>query len=279
MRRSLTKGVQRRVGFAAGLVLWTAVPATGDVPVTLRGSSAAMERQHAVAMELGFRFVRTPAEMGRLVAQGDLVPMEGNDDYGFREGVSSWKLVARPETRTFIERLARDYRAACGEKLIVTSLTRPTTRQPRNAHRLSVHPAGIAVDLRVSGRADCRAWLEGTLLDMEEDGALDVTRERYPPHYHVALFPDAYMALIQPELDAQRALVLAAAEAEAEEKAGAERAAAAGVAAMARSSRPGGGGGMWLLLGVVGLVVPAGLRAMARLNRRSGDPEHEVEGR
>ena len=279
MRRSLTNGARRGVGFAAGLVLCTAVPATADVPVTLRGSSAAMERQHAVAMGLGFRFVRTPAEMGRLEAQGDLVRMEGNEDYGFREGVSSWKLVARPETRTFIERLARDYRAACGEKLIVTSLTRPTTRQPPNAHRLSVHPAGIAVDLRVSGRAACRAWLEGTLLAMEEDGALDVTRERYPPHYHVALFPDAYMALIQPELEAEYDLAVAAAQAQTEEKARAQRAAAARVAAMARSPRREGWGGVSLLLGVVGLVVPAGLSAMVRLRRKSGDPEHHLGGR
>lgn len=191
--------------FAIGMSLGGATPASADVPVTLRGSSAAMERQHTVARELGFAFVRTPAEMARLEAEGELVRLEGNEDYGLREGVAS--LVARPEMRTFIERLARDYRAACGEPLVVTSLTRPTTRQPRNAHRLSVHPAGIAVDLRVSRTADCRAWLEDTLLAMEEEGVLDVTRERSPPHYHVALFPDAYMAHIQPALEAERARV------------------------------------------------------------------------
>ncbi|MBW3555045.1 MAG: hypothetical protein KY466_16175 [Gemmatimonadetes bacterium] len=276
MRRRLLNGALGRAALAAGLVLWTAAPASAGVPVTLRGSSAAMERQHAVAIELGFRFVRTRAEMARLEAEGDLVRMEGNDEYGFREGVSS--LVARPETRTFVERLARDYQAACGEKLVVTSLTRPTTRQPRNAHRLSVHPAGIAVDLRVSSRADCRNWLEGTLLAMEEDGALDVTRERYPPHYHVALFPEAYMALIQPELEAERALAVAVAEAEAEANAAAERAAAARAAAMTRSAAAGGSAGAWLLLGVVGVVVPAGLGAVATLRRRSADPDRAAGG-
>ena len=30
------------------------------------------------------------------------------------------------------------------------------------------------------------------------NGLLDVTRERHPPHYHIALFPDRYYAYIQP---------------------------------------------------------------------------------
>lgn len=226
MRRSMTAGGGPRaavlvaVALGAGLGAAAAVtPLRADVPVTLRGSMSAMTRQHSVALGLGYPFVRTPGEMAALEEQGELVRLEGNEDYGFREGVRS--MVARPEMRTFIERLGRDYRAACDERLIVTSLTRPTTRQPRNAHRLSVHPAGIAVDLRVSKRAQCRAWLEDTLLAMEELELLDITRERSPPHYHVALFPDAYMEHVAPAIAAEEA-----AEAEARARAAALAAAA-----------------------------------------------------
>jgi len=187
---------------ALAICLFAAAPVRADVPVSLRGSPDAMARQHGVAQQAGYPFVRTPAEMADLEARGELTRLFGNHDYGFREGVRS--MVARPEMRVFIERLARDYRAACGEKLIVTSLTRPLNRQPRNAHRLSVHPAGIAVDLRVSRSADCRGWLEDTLLTMEEQGLLDGIRERSPPHYHVALFPDSYMDHIGPIVDAER---------------------------------------------------------------------------
>lgn len=190
----------------AALAPTTSAAAT-EVPVTLRGSMAAMRRQHAVALEQGFRFVRTPAELSRLVAAGELVRLQGNEDYGFRQGVGS--MVARPEMGVFLERLGAEYRAACGEKLVVTSLTRPTTRQPRNAHRLSVHPAGIAVDLRVSRVAQCRRWLEDRLLALEELHVLDVTRERYPPHYHVALFPEPYIAFVGPEIRAEREAELA----------------------------------------------------------------------
>jgi hypothetical protein len=180
-----------------------AVPASAaDLPVSLRGSNQAMVRQHAVAVQADYPFARTPSHMAVLEAKGELVRLYGNDDYGFRAGVES--LLARPETRIFIERLARDYRAACGEQLIVTSLTRPMSAQPRNSHRLSVHPAGIAVDLRVSQNAACRSWLEDTLMTMEGQGLLDGIRERRPPHYHVALFPEAYMAHIAPIVAAER---------------------------------------------------------------------------
>ena len=50
----------------------------------------------------------------------------------------------------------------------------------------------MALDLRRSRRAACRAWLERTLLDLEDEGVLEATRERWPAHYHVALFPAPY---------------------------------------------------------------------------------------
>jgi hypothetical protein len=108
--------------------------------------------------------------------------------------------------KIFLERLGNQYRDSCGEPLVVTSLVRPTSEQPRNSHPLSVHPAGMAADLRISARQNCRAWLESTLLALEARELLDVTRERNPPHYHIALFPDRYLAYIQPMLARDSAL-------------------------------------------------------------------------
>jgi LysM repeat protein len=99
---------------------------------------------------------------------------------------------ARPEVRLFLERLSSQYRSACGEKLVVTSLTRPLSEQPRNASDRSVHPTGMALDLRRSNRSSCRTWLESTLIALEGRGVLEATRERRPPHYHLALYPSAY---------------------------------------------------------------------------------------
>lgn len=177
--------VQRLLSVVLFLMISTVPAAAYDVPVTLRGSPESMLRQSAVAEEAGYALAATSREVRALVEEGVFVPLEGNADYQINRGVSA--PVARPELRLFVERLAAQYRSATGERLVVTSLTRPQSRQPRNAHRLSVHPAGIAVDLRISRRQASRAWLESTLLALEREGVLDVTRERRPPHYHVAL--------------------------------------------------------------------------------------------
>jgi LysM repeat protein len=50
----------------------------------------------------------------------------------------------------------------------------------------------MAADLRVSRKASCRRWLESTLKDLEGERVLDATRERWPSHYHIAVFPEAY---------------------------------------------------------------------------------------
>jgi hypothetical protein len=156
---------------------------------SLRGSPASMTRQHNIALEEDFQFNRTPGSVLKEVEAGTLTHLAGNADY--RTANVSFP-YAVPEVRMLVERVAKEYRAMCGEQLVVTSLTRPQTQQPRNAHALSVHPAGLAVDLRISQRSTCRAWLERTLLVLEEEGVLDVTRERKPPHYHVAVFATQY---------------------------------------------------------------------------------------
>ena len=170
-------------------------PIMARVPVSLSGSPESMARQNAVARGYGLPFVRTPAELRRLASRGELVALDGNRDYEVVEEVSS--RVARPEVKGFLESFAAGYRKGCGERLVVTSLTRPRSRQPPNAHPLSVQPAVIAMDLRVSRKASCRRWLENTLLAMERRELLDVTREQTPPHYHVALFPDAYRVRVE----------------------------------------------------------------------------------
>jgi hypothetical protein len=54
----------------------------------------------------------------------------------------------------------------------------------------------MALDLRRPAAGACRRWLESTLLYLEEKKVLDATLERRPPHYHVAVFPDDYVAYV-----------------------------------------------------------------------------------
>jgi hypothetical protein len=158
---------------------------------SLRGSPASMQEQNRIAREHSLAFYRTPAEIQGAVERGDLVRFEGNANYAVADFVRH--PFAQPELLVFVERLAAQYREACGQKLVVTSLVRASTEQPANAHRLSVHPAGMAVDLRVSDRPACVQWLSDALLGLDQRGVLNATREYRPPHFHVAVYPKQYM--------------------------------------------------------------------------------------
>ncbi len=173
-----------------GLALALAIFANLAQAQSLRGSGASMERQYRLALEEGLTFVRAPRQINALLENGELLRVAENRNMVLHDVSHPY---ARPGIKLLLDRLSAQYRAACGEKLIVTSLLRPQNRQPPNASTNSVHPAGMAVDLRIPPRGRCRSWLERVLLSLESSGVLDVTRERYPPHYHVAVFEAAYV--------------------------------------------------------------------------------------
>ncbi len=182
---------------AAGLLLGGV---HGGAAQSLRGSSASLDRQVAQSRQHDFTHLAGPAQLRRFVDAGLLVHLPGNRDYTLADVSFPF---ARPEVRLFVERLSSQYRRACNERLVVTSLTRPLSHQPRNASDRSVHPTGMAVDLRLpAGR--CRSWLEGVLLSLEARGVIEATRERRPPHYHIAVYPTPYAAYVR-ELTARTA--------------------------------------------------------------------------
>ena len=174
--------------------MFLAVAVPGEISgQSLRGSTSSLDRQNRVARQHDFTYIATPAQLQRFVDNGYLVRVPEAADYALHEISFPY---ARPEVKLFISRLAQQYRRACGERLVVTSLTRPKNRQPGNASPRSVHPTGMALDLR---RPDpkCRGWLERVLLQLEGAGVLEVSLERRPPHYHVALFPQQYAAYVE----------------------------------------------------------------------------------
>jgi nucleoid-associated protein YgaU len=191
-------GVYERGISRAGTVLITAsllaIPSGTAAAQSLGGSSRSLDRQNRQAVAHDFTYLQSTSQVQRFVSGGYLVRVQPNTDFRLK-GVSF--PYARPEVQLFIERLASQYRSACGERLVVTSLTRPSSRQPRNASSRSVHPTGMALDLRRSNNRNCRAWLERVLLDLERKGVLEATRERRPPHYHIAVFPTPYSSYVE----------------------------------------------------------------------------------
>lgn len=252
----------RPVVRASILTVLLALPGRTMLGAELKGSPSSMVHQHAVAVEEDYSFLRTPADVQRFVDAGRLVPVKPTSDYSL-SGVSY--PYTRPEVLSFVEHFAASYHAATGSRLVVTSLTRPLSTQPGNAHALSVHPAGMAVDLRVPSDEDNRKFVEHALLSMEQAGLLDVTREHHPSHFHIAVFApefEPYAALLDSVTAVEVATRLARHEA--------DSIATAGIAAMATTpvkSNP----LPVLLIGFLGagVVVGAGVRLAGQARSRA----------
>ncbi|MBT8461970.1 MAG: LysM peptidoglycan-binding domain-containing protein [Gemmatimonadetes bacterium] len=201
MRLATTRqcGRVRAAGAAFFGLAFIAVVAAPACAQSLKGSKNSLDLQNRVATEHGFTYIRTSDQARWFVDNGYLVRLRGGAGYELKRMSHPY---ARPEVALFVSRLGPQYQAACGERLVVTSLTRPTTRQPRNASSRSVHPTGMAMDLRRSNNRACRSWLESVLLRLEGAGVLEATRERSPPHFHVALFPSQYDAYVDRKMAA-----------------------------------------------------------------------------
>lgn len=159
-----------------------------------RGSPHKLDRQNEAARAHEYSYLANSTEVRSFVKKGLLVHIPGNGNYELAR--VSFPYV-RPEVKTFVERLSAQYKNACGERLVITSATRPMTHQPPNASSRSVHPTGMAIDLRKPDRSNCRRWLERTLVSLERANVLDATEEFRPPHYHVVVFPNPYRKYIQ----------------------------------------------------------------------------------
>lgn len=152
---------------------------------TLRGSQTAVDESYEHAQRRGLTFHRTGRTVRNAAAAGHFVRLGGNADYRVA-GVTYPYVLA--STRRVVERLAGEYRDVCRERMTVTSAVRPSSRQPRNASEKSVHPTGLAIDLRKPRGSGCRNWLRQRLLELEADGVVDATEEYRPPHFHVVVY-------------------------------------------------------------------------------------------
>ncbi|MDB4881022.1 MAG: Peptidase [Gemmatimonadetes bacterium] len=164
-------------------------------PEALRGSRASVEKMYGFAQRHRYPFYLTPTNVDAAVAKGRLVPLTGDSTYELTRGIGF--SYATNEARQFIAAFAPQYLYACGTPLTVTSAARPMSRQPRNANPHSVHPTGIAVDLRRPPPGPCLTWVRNALAELERRGIIEATEERHPVHLHLAVLaaPGSRVAL------------------------------------------------------------------------------------
>ena len=177
--------MSKSVVLGAALLVAGALPADAQ---SLRGSLPSISRMYRQAVREKLPFYETSTGVRNAVRKGRLVRLRTTS--GVTYDKVRWPYV-QAETRVFAERLGAQYRSACGERLVITSAVRPATRQPANATERSVHPTGMAIDLR-KPKGSCLQWLRATLLELEDAGVIEATEEYGPPHFHVAVFPSPY---------------------------------------------------------------------------------------
>ena len=170
----------------------------GRLPDELRGSQESVQRMWDFAALHGLTFHKTPRDIDRAVAEGKLVSLDGDASYELTRTVGF--SYATREAKQFVAAFAPQYLAACGTPLVVTSAARPTNRQPRNSNPYSVHPTGIAIDLRRPPAGPCQTWLRRALAELEQQGYVEATEERRPVHLHVAVLTQPGKIAVLPPL-------------------------------------------------------------------------------
>ena len=153
---------------------------------TLRGSKDAVDNAYRRAKRDGLTFARSRREIERGAREGDYVALSRTSSAYRLRGVTA--PYVRPATRAFVTNFGADYRGSCGEPLTVTSAMRPTSMHLANSVQKTVHPTGMAVDLRAPQRAGCRAWVRSALIGLEQQGVVNATEERRPAHFHVVVY-------------------------------------------------------------------------------------------
>jgi LysM repeat protein len=206
--RNRGRGVRRALRLAGSIAVVAALLAPsanaqrrskGNTrPDALRGSKASVEKMYDFAQRYRYPFYLTPTNIDTAIAHGRLVELTGDSTYELTRGVQ--ENYSTREVKQFVTMFAPQYLYACGSPLTVTSAARALSRQPRNANPHSVHPAGIAVDIRRPPPGPCLSWVRNALAQLEAQGIVEATEELHPIHLHVAVLQAPGAKFVLPNL-------------------------------------------------------------------------------
>jgi len=155
---------------------------------SLKSTRDSVAWEYLYAERHGLTFIPDTETVFLFIEGGVLVSLYDNPHLKIDDDVAFPYVL--PTTKRFVDWFESKYRSECGTELTVTSGTRPYKEQPPNASRISAHPTGMVVDLRVPRDKECLAWFEETLRTLKSQNVIDVIQEEKPPHYHMAVYPD-----------------------------------------------------------------------------------------
>lgn len=158
-----------------------------DGRVSFRGGElTTSERQFEYAKAHEIPFMDSEVEYQRNVRSGYFVLLSHPDIT-----ISARRKYVLPQTANFIYRVAHQFRKAGCNRLHINGAGRLTTERPKNGSVHSVHPVGMALDLKVINLSkNCHTILWNILHEYEAGQEADSTRELHPEHFHVVVIPE-----------------------------------------------------------------------------------------
>lgn len=164
-----------------------------------RPSHESLLLQNAEIDRMDLPRIHDDAELRRLVASGDLVPIEESENLRIEHRLDPSRRYCRPWTRDFLEHFSQAYYKQFHSQIQVNSAVRTVLvqkklrRHNRNAAPVdgdtaSSHLAGITVDVQRRGMTRQQiTWVEQYLMPLKEQGLVEPEEERHQWVFHIAV--------------------------------------------------------------------------------------------
>ena len=173
-----------RIATAAVLFLGLTATLEGQVSQKALKSLESIGYQYLYALAHEIPFLETPKAVDEAFARGELMDLRENPNLRFYK-VSYY--YVKPSTKIWLDKFEFESRPVCGDELWVTSAMRPVNMKLWNSSPISVHPTGMAVDLRIPKRNDCYKWFLSHFDRDKKLGLIDYIIEKVEPNFHVAV--------------------------------------------------------------------------------------------
>jgi len=164
-----------------------------------RPSHESLVRQNEEIDRLELPRIQDDDELQRLIANGELVPIEAGDSLRFDPRLDPDRRYCRPWTRDFLRDLSQAYYTQFHTSIQVNSAVRTVVVQrklrrhnrnaaPESGESASSHLAGITVDIQRRGMSrDQIQFVEQYMLPLRNMGLIEPEEERHQWVFHIAV--------------------------------------------------------------------------------------------
>lgn len=172
----------------------------GAMPPPLKGSLASLERQNERLTAEGLERIENESDLAARIADHLLVPVPVSDALTVNSSLPLNHRYCRPWTARFLADLARDHEAIFHRPLEVSSAVRTVEYQerlmringnaaPAEGDIVSPHLTGATIDIAKEGLTrDEMKWMRHRLLQLEEEGKIDVEEEFQQSCFHITVY-------------------------------------------------------------------------------------------